>query len=934
MLPLVWAKIINEKLLNCCLFAGVCLLIAVFCCHPLLEKGADNQLIIGQFEDYAKENNRFPAVFSREFDWDENHFESTDNIFDGMREREEEWLERVSIDPVASQQFITLSQNAADTSLGKNNLMLRIGTMGDMESHISIQKGSPAGAGSCMISEQTMDAYGLTVGETISFPHCKDSEGNPATLTVAGIFQVKSLEDPYWYEQLSDLKNVVWVDAQEMDDLIADYGIKGIRVQQVLLLDYTQIDWKHEQTLAEEIQNIKDMDAEFSTQMGQLLSAYEEQKQNVERIIWVLELPCVILLSLFIYMAEAQLIRREESVIAVMRSRGATKRQIMQTYMLQMCLLAGLAIFPGGCLSYFMCQLAAHTEVFLQFTRQSKGGYPVNGQMIGYVVMAIAFTLLLTAAALWRKADQTILEQKIQSVSVNKKEFWHKYLLDILLLLLSLYLLFNYNQQKETLAMHILQGKPVDPVLFLDAELFLVAVGLVGIRFTRYLVCLINRMGRRHWKAATYASFLQITRTFAGQTLVALFLIVTIAGGIFDAAMARTMNQNITERIRYEDGCGVRLENYWKMHTMYQKDGIRNQYYEEPDYGVYDQLMDQDIASSMTKVIMDENVMLTVNNHHIDNCRLYGIHTKEFGQTADLKNGLNKKHWFYALNALAKQSDGVIISRNLAEEYDLKEGDRILYSRYWSKEKKEEDCMGTASVTVCAIIESFPGFVQYRYVKNSIGELVQQEQYLLVANIAQVNQIFGTTPYELWIRLAAGADARDVQQFAEKNNMKLSKWIDCEADLAEACSSTLIQITNGLFTLSFLVSMLVCVAGFLISQVISLNRRELLIGIYRAMGMKLTEIRWMLIQEQLCSTIPAVAAGIAAGAVSVALFVGLIAVVYLPQQHNVWLQVYVNVGDFLKIILVLVLMFALCAWILRMQLRRMNIAQALKLGED
>ena len=135
-----------------------------------------------------------------------------------------------------------------------------------------------------MISEQTMDAYGLTVGETISFPHCKDSEGNPATLTVAGIFQVKSLEDPYWYEQLSDLKNVVWVDAQEMDDLIADYGIKGIRVQQVLLLDYTQIDWKHEQTLAEEIQNIKDMDAEFSTQMGQLLSAYEEQKQNVEPV--------------------------------------------------------------------------------------------------------------------------------------------------------------------------------------------------------------------------------------------------------------------------------------------------------------------------------------------------------------------------------------------------------------------------------------------------------------------------------------------------------------------------------------------------------------------------------------------------------------------------------------------------------------------------
>ena len=48
---------------------------------------------------------------------------------------------------------------------------------------------------------------------------------------------------------------------------------------------------------------------------------------------------------------------------------------------------------------------------------------------------------------------------------------------------------------------------------------------------------------------------------------------------------------------------------------------------------------------------------------------------KASGRLHGLKDGVNKEHWFYALNALAEEPDGDIISSNLADKLKLKVGD-------------------------------------------------------------------------------------------------------------------------------------------------------------------------------------------------------------------------------------------------------------------
>ena len=147
-------------------------------------------------------------------------------------------------------------------------------------------------------------------------------------------------------------------------------------------------------------------------------------------------------------------------------------------------------------------------------------------------------------------------------------------------------------------------------------------------------------------------------------------------------------------------------------------------------------------------------------------------------------------------------------------------------------------------------------------------------------------------------------------------------------------NSSMIKITNGLFTLDFLVALLLCVIGYLIHWITSIRDRGLLFGIYRAMGISMREVNRMLTLEQIFLSLGPVLAGVGAGSVATKLFSKLFAVVYLPEKHAVSLETYISGADFLRLGVIIGASIIVCFIIIRQIIRRMKITEALKLGED
>ena len=189
-------------------------------------------------------------------------------------------------------------------------------------------------------------------------------------------------------------------------------------------------------------------------------------------------------------------------------------------------------------------------------------------------------------------------------------------------------------------------------------------------------------------------------------------------------------------------------------------------------------------------------------------------------------------------------------------------------------------------------------------------------------------------PYEIWCKLADDVSPEQVEAKLSDMQVELTGYESVSKRIAQMKESAMIRITNGMFTLSFLVAIILCMIGFLIYWISSIRQRELLFGVYRAMGMSEKEINRMLVNEHLFSTFPAILAGGICGGVATLLFVKLFGIIYLPQRHNLDILIYLDMMDVGKLMLVLAVMIVICMLILHRLVRNMNITQALKLGEE
>lgn len=940
MLRFIFKKIKNKKWLNLCLLAGITLLVAVFSCHPTFKCGAVNQILQTAFSDYAKAVNEFPAVIERSENYTLSSDISVQTLVNQMDAYEKKWMEYIAVDAVESIRVLMLTGNTTKTNLDDSTQFLTICWMQGMQEHMEVTDGSsysdatlPEGIFPCVISEKMMDFYGMVVGEKL-FVYYEGKESEKIIpFEIVGIIRQSSDHDNYWNIPLEEYNKSFFVSEETMDAIIKNYTYTGITCSHQLLLNYTQIDSSEVSTYRGYLEQFQKADHALTTNFLATLQDVEEQEKSAGFILMVLELPCVILLLLFLYMVSSQILQFEEGEIAVLRSRGVTRMQIILLYLLQSVLLSCAGILFGILLGYGMCKCGASTDGFLTFARKDVSLYSFRWQMVPYGLAACLTAVLFMTIPVWKRAGYTIVEQKSRNHYANRKPFWQTCFLDVILVAVSLYLLCNFYGQREQIAMTILEGNSIDPMLFLNASLFLFSCGLVFLRLSGYFIAMVDAIGKKRWKPAIYASFLQIRRTFHRQSFLSVFLIMTISGGIFDANMARTMNENNEERIRYNVGTDIRMQDFWQLQIMMMQNGQYHWQYAEPDYDKYLELKQNGICESITRVIMDPRVDIGTGKKVLTG-ELWGIHTKEFGETARMQDGLNEEHWYNALNALAENADGIIISRNVADLLELSVGDMTQYSRYSPIEKEKDQRIGSEKAKVCAIVDAFPGYERFQYVEGEDGSLSLSERYLIVANYATVADRFGLTPYSIWMNKASGVNDSDVANYLEETGTRVTEWISVTEEITKGRNLAMIQITNGMFTMSFLISILVCSVGFLIYWIMSIKNRELLFGVYRAMGMPMGQINRMLLNEQIFGSLLPILAGGGVGVLGTILFAKLIALVYLPKEHNIALHIVEYGSDILKLFAVILSVVLVCFLIIRRILAGMKIAEALKMGEE
>lgn len=933
MLKLVIKKIKNKKWLSFCLILGISFLVAVFSCRPMFKSGAMDMTLKSYFNTYIEENNRYPTSIGRgkSFGVDESFL--VDDILAEIEAYEDLWNEYLSeLDTLSKQTTIKTNQVGAKRDFSKNRIFVSIDYQDKITDHIDVVAGKNTdemldGAYPCLISEKMMDDKSIVLGEKLYFAELLDDSENPLCIYVAGIIRESDAEDYFWYNSLCDYDKDLFLSKEHFDEIMKNYSVNKLSYIHNNVIDHHSINSQNIEKVQYYIEEFQKEDKLFRYSFEEIVDKYVSMDKKVGIILYVMELPILMLTLAFIYMVSKQIIDSETEEIAMLKSRGMSRFQVIRMYILQAIIVGLIGYVVGIPLGCLFCFVAGNTTDFLTYGRDYLINYSFNPYMLVYGLIAVALAVIFIVLPTIGFSKMTVTSRKKQ-YERNKKSFWEKYYLDVLLLALSVYLLRNYNKQIDDIRINtLIQGK-LDPVIFIDVILFIFAAGLLALRLIHYIVKLVYFLGRKKWKTNTYTAFLQITRTFEKQSYISIFMILTIAMGIFDANTARTISKNNQERIAYEQGADVRFKESWV-----KKVSVRSKKYDydyvEPDYGKYSELL-EDSCESYTKVIMQDNIISSVGSISVDNCIIQGINTKEFGETAELQDEFNTKtHWFEYLNELSQRPEGIIISKNLADTLLVSEGDMVSLALKNEEPGDESQPRGVINGKICAIVEDWPAYGKFYY---EDGE--EKERYFIVANYTTLIENYRQLPYEIWAKLKPGHDASEVESILNDKNITISKFDSTKQEIEIMKNSSFIQTTNGMFTLGFVVTLCLCMIGFLIYWIISIRKRELHFGIYRAMGMSIKEVNMMLLYEHIFSTLLSIVSGIAVGIVSMVLFTRLYCLVYLPEKHNVDIVLAWEISDMVKLLAIVGIVLIICAVIIRRQVKKLNITKALKLGEE
>ena len=342
--------------------------------------------------------------------------------------------------------------------------------------------------------------------------------------------------------------------------------------------------------------------------------------------------------------------------------------------------------------------------------------------------------------------------------------------------------------------------------------------------------------------------------------------------------------------------------------------------YVEPDFGKYE-LMEG--IESVTKVLVDKTISVSVDGGKINNAMLLGIHTQEFGETAWFKEELLPLHYYEYLNAISQNSNAILVSSNFRDKYGYEVGDVLNYS-----DSGKPSMRGV----IYGFVNYWPGYAPFTLTKGADGIYEETDHFLIVAHLAQLQAHWGVTPYQVWIK--AEDSTQFIYDYAEETGTKYSIFKDTAAELIQLKNDPIFQGTNGILTIGFICILMLCTVGFLIYWTLSIQSRTLQFGIFRAMGMTMREVFTMIINEQIFITGVSIGAGILVGILTSRLFVPLIQIAYSSSDQVLPLEIISESSDYIRLFAVIGAVILICMFILGGLISKINISQALKLGED
>jgi putative ABC transport system permease protein len=764
-----------------------------------------------------------------------------------------------------------------------------------------------------VIDEQTLHKQDMLVGQAYLYPLIKVLDAPAIPVRIVGAFRARSMSAPYWYRK-PPLTDGLYVPEETFHEVLSlpratPDGFTWYFTFNHRKLRFTEVERLangFEDLTARVLQIMPNVRIEVSP--VSVLQAFQGRGFYLRLLLAILSLPILGMTLYYTVMVAGIVLDRQAGEIAVLRSRGAGRMQVLLVSLLEWSVV-GLAALPLGLLAgVILAKVLGATAGFLTFANRQPLPLLFTHRTLWFALAGVLAGIAAAMIPAFFASGRTIVLHKQEQARQARPPAWRRFYVDFLLLGASWY---GYRLLSRQSLLKADSPLLYDPSLFVVPVLLVAGGALLTVRLLPYLLTGLAWASAALRGAPATLALWQLSRSPIQTAPLVLLLILTVGLGTFNANAARTLDVNFSDRVLYGTGADIVLQERWQLdytpEQLFTRAGGPRPIVEPP----WELHHDLPGVRAAARVFVQRGRAL-IGTRDLGGGQLFGIEPVEFSTVGFLRRDLEQYHVNWSLSLFASHPDGALVSSSFLARTRLQLGDSFTL-RLANQPPLDVRIIGT--------LNYWPTVD------------VTQEDFFVMA-LPYLNEELGLLPYQVWLRVEEQVSAAQIIRSLAERGITVEQVRDARAVISAERREPSRTGLFGLFSLAFFASGGLTAAGFLLGSILGLQKRLVQFGVLRAMGLSIGQLAVMLALEQLLVMFIGVAAGSGLGYAATELFVPFLQGATDRFGRVPPFRIVEEGLDLVRMYSVLfaVLLIALAAttW----AVRRMRVHEAVKLGEE
>ncbi len=426
-----------------------------------------------------------------------------------------------------------------------------------------------------VILEETALRQGLGIGDRLlAVPHWEDVSTH-AVVRIAGIVRRNDPEAGLWrsdvqrYVTRSQNQNFIPLFVPEetfirgvgtlFPKMLSDYSWG-------LFVDMSQIDVRNVERAQFGLQRmnsqLRSRISTFNerTELDTVLAQFKTKDLFGRIPLLVIVMMILGIVAYFLVMVAQVVVDRHQGEVALLRSRGADGSQVMALYLWETSMIVTLAFFLGPLIALGATSLLGYTAAFSDLT--GGGALPVTLTVNAYAMAlggaAIAFVALLVPTI--QASGLNPLRYRAGLARPPGMPLLTRYYIDIFISIIAGLLYWELTQRGTVVTSSFSGEQSVDHVLLAAPAIFLLAIGLLLLRFFPLVARGMGWLASSFRHAWLVLGLWQIARNPVPYTRPILLLMLASSVAMFAANFGGTIQKSYEQRALYRSGGDLLVE--------------------------------------------------------------------------------------------------------------------------------------------------------------------------------------------------------------------------------------------------------------------------------------------------------------------------------------------------------------------------------------